>query len=602
MIFFLPKGNTPLHLAVAKRTPCYECVYLLLKHHATSLVFNNNLQSPLSIIQSLGLAQQTNQEADSKPSGALVTSAIDQQRSLAPNKPLDTNKKKSNTSSNTNATNSVILNSNISGINTTNNNSNTISAISNNNSNSNAIAVNITPNWDYSISTIHSRLISDLFKNLELLVQNYPNTSSSMTPTNTFSSKPGDTKQPIITNQKIVSDSFQKNRNLSKSNDENNDYETPEISKIASNNTNQPISSNSNSNFTSKSDKQKHFFKKSNTQVQKSNRHNQPKVDTKSTPSHNGFKSSLKKKRLSLSNPVSLAAAIAATSHTPPIKLPTIVNDPHSTTYEDESDKKKRILSHSSSEANTTQIVSLSSSIKRKNIQIKSSAIAASKTSKQPSLKSINKKTLAPVINKIEDISSSCLSLDKLNEQETSTSFINITGATPSPMPSPAPSPMPSQSGATTPVPPGKKNKFFTTSPFSYINSNVNNVKKLNLINEEKLMIEKNARYAKATPKANSAVVVRMSTLSNFAKKIDKQNSISAIMINKGNNNNNANNDLNRKLNEAYIYNDSLKQLSIDEDCSRLNMPTRISDNVSPVSSKISLFKKTVSCKTFYYF
>lgn len=44
-------GNTPLHLAVAKRQPCHECVFLLLKYHATSLVFNNRLQTPLTIIR-----------------------------------------------------------------------------------------------------------------------------------------------------------------------------------------------------------------------------------------------------------------------------------------------------------------------------------------------------------------------------------------------------------------------------------------------------------------------------------------------------------------------------------------------------------------------
>jgi len=27
-------GNTPLHLAVARRQPCYECCFLLLKYHA----------------------------------------------------------------------------------------------------------------------------------------------------------------------------------------------------------------------------------------------------------------------------------------------------------------------------------------------------------------------------------------------------------------------------------------------------------------------------------------------------------------------------------------------------------------------------------------
>jgi hypothetical protein len=43
-------GNTPLHLAVAKRQPCYECIFLLLKYHASSLVFNNKLQSPSFLI------------------------------------------------------------------------------------------------------------------------------------------------------------------------------------------------------------------------------------------------------------------------------------------------------------------------------------------------------------------------------------------------------------------------------------------------------------------------------------------------------------------------------------------------------------------------
>lgn len=53
-------GNTPLHLAVAKRQPCYQCSYLLLKHHAISLVFNNTLQSPLSILNKISDKLQAN--------------------------------------------------------------------------------------------------------------------------------------------------------------------------------------------------------------------------------------------------------------------------------------------------------------------------------------------------------------------------------------------------------------------------------------------------------------------------------------------------------------------------------------------------------------
>ena len=47
-------GNTPLHLAIAKQAaPCQECMYILLKNHATSLVFNNRFQSPMDLIEML---------------------------------------------------------------------------------------------------------------------------------------------------------------------------------------------------------------------------------------------------------------------------------------------------------------------------------------------------------------------------------------------------------------------------------------------------------------------------------------------------------------------------------------------------------------------
>lgn len=108
----------------------------------------------------------------------------------------------------------------------------------------------------------------------------------------------------------------------------------------------------------------------------------------------------------------------------------------------------------------------------------------------------------------------SCLSL---NEPETSVSLVNVTGATNSPVPTPMPSPI--FSATTKEQTNNKKNKILTSSPFVSANA-----KKLNLINEEKLLMEKNARYSKTT--AKSAVVVRMTTLTNHSKKIDKQNSI----------------------------------------------------------------------------
>ena len=53
-------GNTPLHLAIAKQPkPCHECIYILLKNHATSLVFNNKFQTPLYLIEFLSKKDQT---------------------------------------------------------------------------------------------------------------------------------------------------------------------------------------------------------------------------------------------------------------------------------------------------------------------------------------------------------------------------------------------------------------------------------------------------------------------------------------------------------------------------------------------------------------
>ena len=47
-------GNTPLHFAIAKQAgPCRECIYILLKNHATSLVYNNKFQTPLDLIEML---------------------------------------------------------------------------------------------------------------------------------------------------------------------------------------------------------------------------------------------------------------------------------------------------------------------------------------------------------------------------------------------------------------------------------------------------------------------------------------------------------------------------------------------------------------------
>lgn len=481
---------------------------------------------------------QSLKETDSTATSSVVTSAIDQQRSAVVIKPADNKRKPAATATvNQQVTNSA--------------------------------------NWDYSFNSVHSRLISDLFKTLDNIFQHFQTVTTTTMACNANTSNMS-TKSNENNNNKTAlnknnnnnqTDSFQKNRNLSKSNEENE------------NETENSKHTNSASNL--KADKQRHFFKKSNTQVQKRNQiQNQSNIkqtnehmNTQSRPrTQNSFKSSLKKKRMSLSNPVSIAAVAAAAP-----AYSKVVVDAHSTqTYQDDTSKKKRVLSHSSSEANTTQIVNISNSIKRKNTQMKMFNKTGAAV-KQSSIKSISKKAaLTPAKCKVNDMNSSCLSMDKLNEPDTSTSLVNVTGATPSPCPSPIPS---------------KKSKIFNPLPFNILSGNVSNAKKLNLINEEKLLIEKNARYSKTTIKSGSAVVVRMSTLSNFGKKIDKQNSISALMINKGNSN--QDNVLTKRLNEACIYNDSFKS-SIDEECTKYNAVSKINDSVSPVSSKISLFKKSV--------
>ena len=154
--------------------------------------------------------------------------------------------------------------------------------------------------------------------------------------------------------------------------------------------------------------------------------------------------------------------------------------------------------------------------------------------------------------------------------------MINFTGTTPSPI-----------------ITPLIKQKKMLNS-LNYVTNNLkNNNKSNNLINDERLMIQKNARYSKPVT-AKSAVVVRMATLTQFSKKFTKQNSISAINTAINNNNNNYLTN-NKKLNDSSILNDSFPQSSIEDDYSRSNIIPKINDNVSLVSSKITLFKKSVS-------
>ena len=105
-------GNTPLHLAVAKQQPCFECVYLLLKHHATSIVLNNQSKSPLDIIIKMTQEKQLN------------------------SKFMTRTKSKENETT--------------------------------------EAQIKIDPvSWDFTISSVHSTLVSELFNNLKLFFNNF---------------------------------------------------------------------------------------------------------------------------------------------------------------------------------------------------------------------------------------------------------------------------------------------------------------------------------------------------------------------------------------------------------------------------------------------
>jgi hypothetical protein len=134
-------GNTPLHLAVAKRKPCHQCVYLLLKYHAKSLVFNNRLQSPYSIINQLTknnlIEELNNGESDDK-----------------------TKLNENNLSNNSNVINK----------NSTLNNMNNASCTANMLNNQTQSEWHKDPSkWNYSIIYLHSLVIFELFENLDII-------------------------------------------------------------------------------------------------------------------------------------------------------------------------------------------------------------------------------------------------------------------------------------------------------------------------------------------------------------------------------------------------------------------------------------------------
>lgn len=395
-------GNAPLHLAVAKPEPCKECVHLLLKYHATSLVFNNKLQSPLSVLK-------------------LITQ---QQNKL--NDPNEINNLK----------------------------------------------------WDYSLSSIQSSLIQDLFKNLELV--SAPLSNKTLT---------------ILTNSDgLTLSQKEKSPNIDNNNNNNNNIKS--------------FKSNNNA------------IKKSYTLIHNSN---------KGAPltSHSLRNISKIKNYSNSSNSLNQSNE----------------NDSSSKATKSEFFVKRMFRNHSSSSeahtvhsvgANTRLINNLSKS-KPKIQKIKS------KTNMEP----VSQVIIAP-----EPLSVNLLTTTNVITNNKSKSLINVTSPTPQ-----------------------------TQTP-------VHNIDK-----QENFLLKKYARYAKASPKSGSAVV-RIPTFTHSVKadKINKQNSLSSVMINKFNSIKNSTGAL-----ANMSVSDSCKKLdSLDHSNQLVNSNANNNDNISVVSSKISLFKKPV--------
>jgi hypothetical protein len=122
-------------LAVAKKKPCYECVYLLLKYHATSIVFNNRLQSPASILKLIVASLLSSAASDSSQKATVPSSHNSPPSTNTP--PLPNN--------NNNKTNSLV-------------NQDTV-ALSD--------SMSTHSSWNYSTSSIHSLIIAEIFAALD---------------------------------------------------------------------------------------------------------------------------------------------------------------------------------------------------------------------------------------------------------------------------------------------------------------------------------------------------------------------------------------------------------------------------------------------------
>lgn len=543
-------GNTPLHLAVAKRQPCHDCVYLLLKYHATSLVFNNRLQSPITIIKLLAKDNYINLNNSSSNSTKINTNQNSDQEQISANT-TPTEIKTTETS---------------------------------------VIVTNTSVAWNYSLSAIHSSLISELFKNLELVcVSTSLLTNPSQNPAPVASAQnsanPTDSKQNKTTRTNTISQHLIQNKNDSNSN-----------LKDAKD-------SNSNQNKNSK-------FKKSLTLVQNS---------SKRLPLSHSLKNISKLKNFSSSNSLSTVIADSNKQAIALLADSNINNPSGNATAAANKEFFRRIFHHSSSSDASTlppnaQQSVLNSKNDAPNPATVTSNIVSITTNKITPISTTTTTTLTTTTTtKMTTTASNSSSSSKTNKLKSKPSMANII--------SHANNKSSSQKSLLTTILSNSKSKSLinVTQPGTNTMPSNNSTINQTLDKQEKALVKKYARYSKASPKSGSAVV-RMPTINQSAQlddTISRQTSLSNAMINKLNTvsiyNSNLSN-LSRSPSRKHMLIDELsRQASADLDnqpMSNNNNPAhsaasasnRLNDNLSIVSSKLSLFKKTVKKINFLTF
>lgn len=520
-------GNTPLHLAVAKRNPCYNCVYLLLKYHAISHAFNNKSQSPLSIIK------------------LLVKNDI-----ICKN----------------NETNNVVYRGNSSS-------RNADQAKSDN-----------SQTWNYSISSIHSSLINDLFKNLDLMT-----ISSAMG--STVGSEKALSKNALSINQLTINTT---NKHFQQLN-QNQQSPIPEVDSSTnlntnSNNTTKDIPNSNNSSLSLNHKSRSELYNSLVSPTKKSTNKSLGSLKRKHEMIRNysakpllvshSLRNLSKIKNASKSNSMSLIGLNSIVSHDSSSNNQTAnhINGEVLDKIENMQNKKPDKIgslfrNHSSSSDATPRNISVLTTF----LNRKSSSSAYPNVNVLTNLEPNPKGTRAKSAKaKLRELQKTATITKKLQNQ--ATSFSN-------------------KSLITIAIPNNKSKslvniKSTTLTPNSGGLPSPNNpAQVLNTPDQEKLLFTKNSKSIQLT---SADTIVKQSTLTN-------KNKVSPALRFNSNATNSlekalSNNIMSKSTTKKYFlndYNDSSLQASIENDANANH--NNNNDNLSIVSSKISLFKRTVS-------